>query len=259
MFLSSRSSHGAYGFQYAGAIRRRNQIARLESEKDSQASKVSATEGALYPVSVSTQESAIEHDLPRMTGPERLLSSKAENQIPLLQGEEKLIIVMVGLPARGKSYIARKVCRYLNWLQYPTKVFNVGEMRRKSGTRGNRAAGLNSDKEKNQPGNVAHTAAFFDPDDQNATQVREQIAMEVLDDLLQYLQGDGKVAIFDATNTTTERRALIVKRVMHANSCLKILFIESQCFNQTVRNIPLNFYLQQRLANPDRCFHQISI
>lgn len=257
MFLSSRSSHGGYAFQYAGAIRRRNQLPR-ESKKDHQGSESHATEGALYPISGSIQESAVDHDTPRMTGPERLLSSRAENQTSLLEGEEKLIIVMVGLPARGKSYIARKVCRYLNWLQYPTKVFNVGEKRRKSGTKENKATGLNNDNLGNQPGNVAHTAAFFDPDDQNATQIREQLAMEVLDDLLQYLQEDGKVAIFDATNTTTERRAMIVKRVKRANSRLKVLFIESQCFNQTVCNIHFNFYLRH-LANSDRSLHQTLI
>src|SRR6201996_5499926 len=42
----------------------------------------------------------------------------------------KLIIVMVGLPARGKSYITKKTARYLNWLQHDTKIFNVGERRR---------------------------------------------------------------------------------------------------------------------------------
>lgn len=42
----------------------------------------------------------------------------------------KLIIVMVGLPARGKSYITKKISRYLNWLQHDTKIFNVGERRR---------------------------------------------------------------------------------------------------------------------------------
>src|SRR5690348_10213094 len=42
----------------------------------------------------------------------------------------KLVIVMVGLPARGKSYISKKLARYLNWLQYNTRVFNAGERRR---------------------------------------------------------------------------------------------------------------------------------
>lgn len=42
----------------------------------------------------------------------------------------KLIIVMVGLPARGKSYITKKLARYLNWLQLETEIFNAGERRR---------------------------------------------------------------------------------------------------------------------------------
>ena len=40
-------------------------------------------------------------------------------------------LVMVGLPARGKTYIARKLCRYLSWLGLRTQVFNVGNYRRK--------------------------------------------------------------------------------------------------------------------------------
>jgi 6-phosphofructo-2-kinase/fructose-2,6-biphosphatase 2 len=39
----------------------------------------------------------------------------------------KLAVVMVGLPARGKSYTARRIERYLSWLGYRTGVFNVGE------------------------------------------------------------------------------------------------------------------------------------
>ena len=31
------------------------------------------------------------------------------------------MIVMVGLPARGKTYIAKKLTRYLNWIGVPTK------------------------------------------------------------------------------------------------------------------------------------------
>ena len=40
------------------------------------------------------------------------------------------VIIMVGLPARGKTYIATKLCRYLNWIGMKTKVFNLGEYRR---------------------------------------------------------------------------------------------------------------------------------
>ena len=47
----------------------------------------------------------------------------------------KLIIVTVGLPARGKSYVTKKLCRYLNWLQYDTRIFNVGDRQRKLGRR----------------------------------------------------------------------------------------------------------------------------
>lgn len=31
------------------------------------------------------------------------------------------MIVMVGLPARGKTYISKKLTRYLNWIGVPTK------------------------------------------------------------------------------------------------------------------------------------------
>ena len=44
------------------------------------------------------------------------------------------VICMVGLPARGKTYIAKKLARYLNWIGINTRVFNVGEYRRQATT-----------------------------------------------------------------------------------------------------------------------------
>ena len=40
--------------------------------------------------------------------------------------EGSLVVVMVGLPARGKSYIIQKLMQYLKWNGSTTKVFNVG-------------------------------------------------------------------------------------------------------------------------------------
>jgi hypothetical protein len=45
---------------------------------------------------------------------------------------------MVGLPARGKSYIVQLLSRYLKWCHIQVKVFNVGEYRRKVGREGGR-------------------------------------------------------------------------------------------------------------------------
>ena len=57
------------------------------------------------------------------------------------RGEEKRtslfprhVICMVGLPARGKTYISKKLARYLNWIGIGTRVFNVGEYRRQATT-----------------------------------------------------------------------------------------------------------------------------
>ena len=44
--------------------------------------------------------------------------------------EQKIVLGMVGLPARGKTYMARKINRYLNWLGYRSRVYNIGNYRR---------------------------------------------------------------------------------------------------------------------------------
>merc|ERR1719330_501707 len=97
------------------------------------------------------------------------------------------IIVMVGLPARGKTYIAKKLTRYLNWIGVNTKVFNAGDYRRN----------INEDQAKKPKHN------FFDPNNACAKAIREQGMEDALEDAINWLKsGNGDVAIFDATNTT---------------------------------------------------------
>lgn len=35
------------------------------------------------------------------------------------------LIVMIGLPARGKTYVSKKLTRYLNWIGVPTKGYFI--------------------------------------------------------------------------------------------------------------------------------------
>lgn len=40
-------------------------------------------------------------------------------------------MIVYSLPATGKTHVSRSLCRYLKWLGVSTKVFSVGNYRRK--------------------------------------------------------------------------------------------------------------------------------
>ena len=62
--------------------------------------------------------------------------------------ETKIVIVMVGLPARGKSFITRKIARFFNWCGINTKIFNLAVYRKL--TVGVHVSNEYFDEEKNQ-------------------------------------------------------------------------------------------------------------
>jgi broad specificity phosphatase PhoE len=198
----------------------------------------------------------------------------------------RIFVVMVGLPARGKTYVSHKLCRYLNWLGYDARTFNVGEYRR-------RCVGPE----------ISHD--FFAMENEEGREARKLAAKLALQDLIQWLthmdpdlephseEGDAfsppiggkvaalksakksqveisrkrrfsrdiclknyssaspnfsgsdtlgsfifskieeshnKVAIYDATNTTSERRQWIVRSLLDEGIGFnQILFIELIC------------------------------
>ena len=262
----------------------------------------------------------------------------------------KLVIVMVGLPARGKSYITKKLARYLNWLQHDTRIFNVGEKRRivaggpnslerarssvgRLSRQNSQMIGLNTnsptslaDQQHGVPGKLnppdpiqsitqivlngrvkleaptspagsptdkssaevngntnyesmarladrkkslativlsregpeppqeeeeamEQNSGFFDPQNTKAAQIREQVARDTLDELLDYiLNGSGSVGILDATNSTMERRKMVMDRIRErAGPQLNVLFLESSCVDQEL----LEANMRLKLNGPD--------
>ncbi|RZF47043.1 hypothetical protein LSTR_LSTR012301 [Laodelphax striatellus] len=85
------------------------------------------------------------------------------------------VIAMVGLPARGKTYISKKLSRYLNWIGINTKVFNLGEYRRHATT-------------------AYKSHEFFKPDNREAMAIRTQCAIDALMDVCSWLENGGEVA-----------------------------------------------------------------
>uniref|UniRef100_A0A4W4E831 6-phosphofructo-2-kinase domain-containing protein n=1 Tax=Electrophorus electricus TaxID=8005 RepID=A0A4W4E831_ELEEL len=138
------------------------------------------------------------------------------------------LIVTVGLPARGKTYISKKLTRYLNWIGVPTKEFNVGQYRRECVK-------------------IYKSFEFFRPDNEEGLKIRKQCASAALNDVRQYLTEEGgQVAVFDATNTTRERRETIM-RFADQNG-FKVFFVESVCEDPDV--IAENI-VQVKLGSPD--------
>ena len=262
----------------------------------------------------------------------------------------KLVIIMVGLPARGKSYVTKKLARYLNWLQHDTQIFNVGERRRVAAgkspspakfapvdkrkssvhndlvdsvrrlsvsvgstmngsseeekekeeeksektdmnsslpppvvptkilvngqeqessptmqdgstvvppTDGKPGQDQDQDQEQEQeevareasPEPMDQSATFFDPQNQRAVKMREQVALETLDELLNYIMDEGgSVGILDATNSTMERRKAIIDHIRaRAGPELGVLFLESSCVDQEL----LEANMRLKLSGPD--------
>lgn len=133
-------------------------------------------------------------------------SSISNNNISDATQTNKLIVVMVGLPGRGKTYIARKVARYLRWIGFRTRAFTLAKYRLdKFGTK---------------------TADFFDPSCEANYQQRVKLMLDALDDSLRYLSRGGDIAILDGSNCTIDRRQLIRDRVAKEENH-ELLFVES--------------------------------
>lgn len=99
------------------------------------------------------------------------------------------------------------------------------------------------------PEPMDQTANFFDPQNQRALKLREQVALDTLDELLNYiLEEGGSVGILDATNSTMERRKAIVDHIRaRAGSELGILFLESSCVDEEL----LEANMRLKLSGPD--------
>jgi broad specificity phosphatase PhoE len=93
----------------------------------------------------------------------------------------------------------------------------------------------------------ANDATFFSLDAE-ATRLREELAMHVLQDALAWLRDGGGVAILDATNTTRARRALILRTVSASEPQPPVIFVESICNDPHVLQSNL---LQKVMNSPD--------
>jgi len=108
----------------------------------------------------------------------------------LTKNSTRLVIALVGLPARGKSFVARKMEAYLNWSGCKCRIFNVGKYRREA------YASLQT-AQKSADGQSVHRvqtgacdANFFDAQNAAAAELREKVAELALIDMLRWLDNE---------------------------------------------------------------------
>lgn len=188
-----------------------------------------------------------------------VMMQRLEKRRALAGTAERLLIVLCGLPARGKSFVARKLLNYLTWRGNQCRIFNVGRYRRQVAS---------------QQEDDACDANFFDDSNQEAARIREEAAKLALKDTLDWLEdndnqtnpataasmadsaasletsnsGDSfyyghvshtsrrqtqRIAIFDATNSTKQRRDWILSQCDKAAEVsgkqTGVVFVESIC------------------------------
>lgn len=162
-----------------------------------------------------------------------------------VQAEDtRICVVMVGLPARGKSLIAQKgtsiprafpapvtysepVVRYLHWLSIKSKTFNVGQYRRTA--------------------TPNPSAEFFDQSNPEGERLRKAAAEAAVNDMCKWFaEGKGLIAILDATNSTKTRRRWIQERCQAEN--IETLFVESKCDDE---DLIMSNILEVKTTSPD--------
>ncbi|HQG66188.1 MAG TPA: histidine phosphatase family protein, partial [Smithella sp.] len=121
---------------------------------------------------------------------------------------EKLYIVLMGLPARGKSTLAIRLRDYFRKDGIAIRIFNNGNLRRRY-----------------LPLLKTSISDFYSPQNTEAVELRKNIAHMNMDRAKKYLNNNGRIAILDATNASRERRVTIEKKLNDHD----LLFIE--CLN----------------------------
>ncbi len=124
----------------------------------------------------------------------------------------KVLIALVGLPARGKTHLAVSITRYLRWLGVKTHAFHVGDYRRKT------YANFEDD--------IPQDYFKAVPNTERGVELRQKILDDCLSDVTRFLQNEkGQVAIYDALNALPKDRLELQE--MFSKKNIKVLFIES--------------------------------
>ncbi|KAJ5825494.1 hypothetical protein N7474_002632 [Penicillium riverlandense] len=155
------------------------------------------------------------HDLPEKAelAPAQLYSTESGR----LFHSGRIVIITVGLPARGKTHISVALARYLRWLGVKTRIFHLGDYRRATIPFG-----------EDMPDDY-----FFVNATASSVLLRQKIVRKCREDIYHFLNIEkGQIAIYDAVNPLASGRRSLAKEF--AKHDIETLFIESWCDDERI-------------------------
>ncbi|KAI2213170.1 hypothetical protein LOZ17_005303 [Ophidiomyces ophidiicola] len=169
------------------------------------------------------------HDLPDKPeiAPAQLYSTESGR----LFHSGRIVIITVGLPARGKTHISVAIARYLRWLGVKTRIFHLGDYRRAT-------VGPGQDLPEDYffvKGNIEVHLMLTAPLLASASSVllRQKIVKKCRDDIYHFLSDEnGQVAIYDAVNPIAAGRRSLAKEF--GKYGMETLFLESWCDDEKI-------------------------
>jgi broad specificity phosphatase PhoE/adenylate kinase family enzyme len=116
-----------------------------------------------------------------------------------------VVVVLVGLPASGKTVLAHKLERFLNWSGIVTQIFKL--------------------EEKLERHSSEYMRNIFADKRRHMSEVQKENFLNAAAKIKFWLQGDGEIAILDGNNLTMEERQFIKNHVVGTLK-YKLLFVE---------------------------------
>ncbi|PYH48285.1 6PF2K-domain-containing protein [Aspergillus saccharolyticus JOP 1030-1] len=155
------------------------------------------------------------HDLPEKAdlAPAQLYSTESGR----LFHSGRIVIITVGLPARGKTFVIPKPLVYYLRLGVKTRIFHLGDYRRATIPYG-----------QDIPDDY-----FFVNASASSVLLRQKIVKRCREDIYQFLNHEnGQIAIYDAVNPLASGRRSLAKEF--AKHDIETLFIESWCDDERI-------------------------
>lgn len=145
-----------------------------------------------------------------------------------------ICVILVGLPCRGKTFISNKIKTYLTWMMINSKIFNIGDYRRKQ---------LDSQLDEF----TSVDADFYNFENQEGLKIRLNAYENALKDMEKWFLNNEGVAILDGTSSTRSHRKWLLERLRRLH--IEPIFIESFSDDKDLEKLNINALIK---SSPDK-------